>query len=1222
LGGESIGWDEFEQFSQAFFMALPEVRDANRYGGPGEAQDGIDVEIRYLSGETGGAQCRQRQKFGKTQLKKAIEENAYEADRHLVVTSAVATKPAREEAGKHDNWELLDVEDIGTKIRQLPRVIARWLVEDTLGAPERRAFLGPDGPLTLAHWQRAYARLLQAGRLFSHYLDLVGRERELEEMREALAEDGPPLTIFPGKGGRGKSRLLLELAREIDRDDRPVLFAVEGAELSAQSLDAELPAGPVVLVIDDAHRQPGVEAAIGYAAQRLDLRLLLSCRPSGLGGLRSVATRAGFDADEMKVLGELEPLSGEDSVALAAVAGEGAGAEVLEALGHSTRDCQLITVLGARLLAVEGLPLAAVQSHEKLRAQVLDRFRGEVLGHVSDAVPADKARELLALIAAVQPVLDGKEKLLEALAAELDTSPANVRLWLDALESGGVLMRAGRLRRITPDVLADYVLEERCIDNRGRSTRYSDHLLERFGDLAPERVIASLADLDWRVRLQGHEPTELLDGFWREFLAEYARGDGYLRSRLLRRISKVAALQPAWVLRIAEIELAAPGQEVMLPGMRFGWTADHLRSQVASLVRDAGYDPSHAAAAMLVLWQLGREDRRPEIQHTDHPIRLLKELGGYEPPSFVADLLGVARKLIAEDPDAPVSPLGLLGPPLEREFFSLRAVRSAGFVGRGHLIDAGRSARVRGEALELLAAATSRPGREAEEAVGVLTESLAIPRGYSNQAVPREAVDQWEPEQLRILNILEAALVATPGPVLAAQIRGALREQAENGAWPAARGRATEILDAHPPSLHEDLVDLLDDPWRDILGGDARREGLADRLAAEAGDEEQLAILFDEALGAVGSDANPAILLSELRRRHGELSGNLLRWCVAHPGARLTAYAAPLLPSSRSELPDGVLESTNPVLRLLAAQAYATDPLDLGEEDRQRLRGMLADEESEAVRDVAMVVVARLAPVDGELALGLASAARPGNSRERDRLLHSIDVDGADDDQLRTFLGWIGAGEPFSYEAGQFLLRAAPREPDLVAKILIEYAIEESRLAEIDQMPPVFELVDADSRSRALQQLREAAREKSHRWRLAYLFPVFAGDDYAGGIAGLEDWLLSDEEDLVAAAADLLQEIPSGVVFSQAAQLGDLLNRARHPEPLRRNLQRAAGSGVTSRTPGQPSPEDEERLSAAADAAEKMDPGSPGEEFFQSLERSFAEKIRSDLEEDEEEEWL
>jgi hypothetical protein len=121
-----------------------------RLGQPIRRAGGIDLEVAFVDGSPLGVQCRQCQGFGKPQFDKAIADNEYETDRHIVITSAPASARAPSAARQQTGWEVWDIDDIGVRVRGLPRVDVRGLIEDHLGANQPRAFLGPNGALTLA----------------------------------------------------------------------------------------------------------------------------------------------------------------------------------------------------------------------------------------------------------------------------------------------------------------------------------------------------------------------------------------------------------------------------------------------------------------------------------------------------------------------------------------------------------------------------------------------------------------------------------------------------------------------------------------------------------------------------------------------------------------------------------------------------------------------------------------------------------------------------------------------------------------------------------------------------------------------------------------------------------------------------------------------------------------------------------------------------------------
>src|SRR5581483_6640393 len=118
---------------------------------------------------------------------------------------------------------------------------------------------------------------------------------------------------------------------------------------------------------------------------------------------------------------------------------------------------------------------------------VLLRFREEMLGHVPDTVPRDQLRRLLPIVAGVQPVRDESRDLFGRIATALGCAQHEVVRWLDDLERAGLLLRAGGLRRITPDVLGDFLLERECVDEQGRPTGYAEWVWQLFVEVAADR---------------------------------------------------------------------------------------------------------------------------------------------------------------------------------------------------------------------------------------------------------------------------------------------------------------------------------------------------------------------------------------------------------------------------------------------------------------------------------------------------------------------------------------------------------------------------------------------------------------------------------------------------------------------------------------------------------------------------------------------------------------
>jgi hypothetical protein len=1224
LGSQDITWEQFEQFFLALLNALPEVASANRYGAAGDDQEGIDHEIVFADGSTGGAQCRQRDKFGKPQFDKAVADNEYAADQHIVATSGVATQPARKAVALTPGWELWDVDDIGVKLRALSRVDARWLVEDHLGAQQRRAFLGPDGGLTLSRWPQRFRRLLEPDRLFSHTLPLVGRESTLARLGAFVADPRQQIAILPGRGGSGKTRLLLEFGRNYDTHERPILFVAEGASLSAQTLDEELPAGPAVIVLDDAHRGEGARAAIGYVESHTDVKLVLATRSHGRDELLASAHLAGFERADLVALESLEPLGQDASRALARHALPEGHEQTVEALGDGTRDCQLITVLAGRLLAEQRIPLALLANEAELREEVLLRFREEMLGHVPDTVPRDQLRRLLPIVAGVQPVRDESRDLFGRIATALGCAEHEVVRWLDDLERAGLLLRAGGLRRITPDVLGDFLLERECVDAQGAPTGYAEWLWQSFAEFVAARLLVNLSELDWRIRA-GIGASTLFDPVWSGLRAEYQAGHGLARFHLLGLLEPIAIMQPERVLELAELEQRDPAGTHVDHTFGASWSAEDVARKMAPLVKDAGRHPEHTRRAMQLLWLFGRDDHRPQAQNLDHPLRLLGELGSYESGHllFCAALLDTIERELSVPDGREAAAASLIGPVLAREVVSSRASGRRQVALDGHFIDRKATATIRSRAITLLRTAALTGGDRAVAAVTVIENALHVPFGIAARGAPKDVVDQWRPEQRELLAVLAEVLEAEPDPSLAAQIREVLRHEQEYSRWPASRKRARAILTANPPDLIPSVVHAIEHPWSPRLDGTAR-EQVAHALLAEVQDADELALLLNQALGHVRDPkANPLPLLADVAQVSPELGSGLVQRVFANPDEPLTTHLGVIVALNRDGVTDRLWGEQHLALRRLAASGYAMNSHDIGDSDAAVLRDMLAADDDE-IRGNAVLAVSRINRADPRRTLELASHATPRNAYEIDHLLHGLSVPDATDGQLAVFLDWLEEVDHLSWEAGEFIKRAAPRAPDRVVTLLISRAHDSRDVVATSQLHGLLTGLSDEGYAAAVRAVREAALDPAVAWRLGYLVEPISRGDYSELVTALLEWLIDPDESRVRAACALVRELPWQVVLAQHGAVAAALDRSavEHLDRARAALHAAATSGVTTRGFGVPANDDVTRRQRAEEIAHGLAEGSPGRAFFSDLARWFAQEIAGDLRSDEEEDFF
>jgi hypothetical protein len=622
---DSFGWDRFESFCLSVVRSLPEVKRADRYGVMGEDQSGIDIEADLHDGRKRTIQCRHRKQITKPQVQKAVTDTTYPADEHEIwVTCPVGTNASNYIAGL-DKWTIESDEGLSQKLRlEIPRETARLIVRDALGAQVARDFLGPGGPVGFVSPEDYFAALDVPTRLLRQDLPLVGRTSQLNGILDAAGDALVKVVVVPGRGGIGKTRLLRAAAERLKDEGKRVLYALDPALLTAEAID-ELPLVDTVVVIDDAHR-PDVSLAplMAAALRRSDpLTLVLGIRPAGLDQVGGASANAQLEAQQTVVMPPLAPLAPDEVEELAALA-LGERSERGRRLADATDRLPLLTVLGGQMMARGDL--GAVGGAE-LRGAVLRRFLDEQRGRVTPRVPEDKAQQLLVLLAALNPVDTSNETLLGLVADELGVALSQVRRWLGDIEDAGLLLRRGALRRLTPDILADEVLYEACLDQQGGSTGRAIELWQRYGEHAQTQLLANLGELDWRTTAGGES---LLDDVWARLHSGFRKTDAWGREQLIEKIAPAAFFWPAKVLELVDIALRDPARTTDWGA--FGVQIDDasVRGKLPSLLRAVGQHADYARPAMDRLWLVARDDERATHAHPDHALRVLRELGGFD----------------------------------------------------------------------------------------------------------------------------------------------------------------------------------------------------------------------------------------------------------------------------------------------------------------------------------------------------------------------------------------------------------------------------------------------------------------------------------------------------------------------------------------------------------------------------------------------------------------
>ena len=348
LHDPNLPWDRFEAFCEELISRLPGVKETHRYGRRGSNQRGIDIFADLQNGERWAFQCRQWQRFTKTDARNAIRNTSYTADRYILTLSRPASSSVRDVCDSHSSWDVWDVGDISRKVRELDMHSGARLVEVHFGAPWRRAFLGLQGLTSFVTPAEFFRPFLNRSALFNHTWQVVGRSDHIQQVHDFIESQQHKVAVLVGRGGIGKSKILHALADTFHtgHQRKSLWFAAEGVPLTQDGAD-HLPYESCILVVDDAHRRSDLPALLALSRQRPHVtKLILSCRPQSIGYLKSQLTQCGFDVSEVAVLPDVEQLSREEVTELGRQALGSEFAYLAEHLAAATWDCPLVTVVG------------------------------------------------------------------------------------------------------------------------------------------------------------------------------------------------------------------------------------------------------------------------------------------------------------------------------------------------------------------------------------------------------------------------------------------------------------------------------------------------------------------------------------------------------------------------------------------------------------------------------------------------------------------------------------------------------------------------------------------------------------------------------------------------------------------------------------------------------------------------------------------------------------
>ena len=1278
LNDPNISWERFEAFCEELISRLPDVRETHRYGGTGSRQRGIDLYADLHTGERWAFQCKRHRHFTETDARRAIQKTSFNAHRFILMLSCRATSSVRDACDCHPTWDVWDAGDISRKVRELPTHLGAKLVEAHFGPPWRKAFLGLQGLRSFVTPAEFFRPFANAAALFNHAWQLVGRFDHLRQARAFVASRQQKVAILVGRGGIGKSKILHALAAKFDSEQRvfSIWFTAEGVPLTLDGAD-HLPFEPCVIVVDDAHRRGDLPTLLALIRQRPNIvKLFLSCRPQGIGSLKSQLTQGGFDVQEVVELPEVKELSREEVTELARQALGAEFAGLAEQLAAATWDCPLVTVVGGQLLAKNAISPDLLERDQDFRDTVLARFQDILVGEVDDRIDRTLCKSLLDLIAAVQPIRLDNDSALDLKAEFLGIDRPTLLTSLGVLEEAGVLLRRGNTLRIVPDVLADHVLHYASVTLQGQPTRYADLVFDKFRPLYQDEVMRNLSELDWRLRQSGTEASDLLTGVWKKIEQDFQGASNLGRCTILETLEKVAVYQPGKTLELVEYAIRNPATKSEDPiwSKMYEFTHIDVLRDLPTLLRRVSYTLDFLPRCCNLLWELGRDDDRNLNSDPDHALRVLADLGSYAigKPFVVNDGVLGAMETLLEAPDIHDhvnSPLEIIDPMLAKAGFSAHS-QGHKLVYRPFTLNTKPMVSIRQRAICLIAhCLTTNSLKVSLRALNSLQHALREPVGSFNLQISDEDREQWRPEQLEILTHIADWTRRTSEPVTLLRIKEVLGWHRRYSPSDEVRDKTDAIVASMPESFELRLTQELMSPfhaddWQPEEGEeedganlrqeqiDRRQRSLVAEFLSHSGDAcSAYKILAEriQTMNDAGVQSNPQVVLGILGDSDPGFAAALCDIIVDDPNGPLALYLHPLLSNLRLQNADRAravgqraLRGGSSILCRSVALSYQSRGWadNTTGEDIEIIRELL-DHEDIGVRSLTTGSLGALAEARQRLAINLAIGVEVGDSvilaTELCRLFYGrsgVPFEELTTDDLNALLfKLVDVQDIDEYYIKAFLGRASELDAGAVVGLLLN-RIRTGRNEETRYSPlphggfknPPIDLAKSPDQESICREVRDASLEQG--WHISFWIPnlfreISSGFDSAASLKVLDEWINSGNADRIEAAAHLLSEARPEFVFKHIEFVTNLLERAHAAiydcfGSVSSSLANSAQSGGRSGTLGEPMPQDVALRDQASAVANQFDAGSPTSRFYSSLAEHAKASTKNQLLRDEE----
>lgn len=1223
----------FERFCTYFLECLYREQNGRvtMYGGQGHDQAGTDIIARGAFG-THSFQCKRVEEFGAQKVHTAVATHTLEADRKFLLLANIASPKARDAILAHPTWEVWDREDITRKFRTLP-VTEQINIVDIFFQGQRQDLLGRAEAGPLISQEEFYKPFFKDEQLFNHRWNLVGRDREIDELSNFIGDSSVDVVLLVGPAGNGKTRLLYEAIRTLHDENRSLLvrFASPTEQVKPLHLDG-LGSGPKLIVVDDAHDNDDVGTLISFCANPDNqARALFALRPYGEERLRHMAANMGLVGDQVKTV-RISPQTREDAKSLAVevlTAIEGP-VEAADAIANATFGTPLVTVLGAQLVARDRVNPALLNNIKDFKDLVLAKLQDVIAGSIVTGADTPKMLAILRTAALVQPIFPDDPALLRLLKDIEGIDSTDATRLMRILSTAGVLFKRGLRHRLAPDLLADAIIQRDLIKNDGTAGEKILQIFDATNEEHLKNMLLNLGRLEWRM-LDG-------DTSGAKLLASISSKLEWQKPHHVKAMEDVAYFQPRLALDFAtRLIRCGHGQDANVCGM----------------IRNASYNIDYLQEACSLLWKAGRKNAQALHQTPAHGIRILKELAAFEPGkpkeyvetvvNFAIDLLDRINSL-----DGNYTPFDILEGGLSAEMEERKYSRREYTITTYALpYEYAREIRERIIDILFLSIAEGTP-RKAYLAVRTLAHAMRGPARVTSSD------GAWTDARERLIGRLCELISSHPlHPVVLVKAASIVRWNAYHGDERSAP-LAQAIIAMMGRDLNTRLVRLLIDGWGhetwNIADPSRRNEHTLKRtefiaelghLYPDVGDLYTLISYWLKELHTIDKGFGaPQVFITQLIEQTPGFSSELIKNYLRDTANPLATYSgialSKMLEEQRGDairLAVDLVQANPKELRLLA-QAYTRYlPSDGYSSDDITILSLIFESKDPDVLYIASNVALQLSRVSYELAIefickvDMAAAGKAADDFymwvANDNAIPELAIQNSKWTSLIFNLAPILNLD--GYWIQEFLKKAIRiRSNDVMAllKLRLNNFSETKNWSYVPLRPDynreglgLLKQEDGESLLRDfLDWVVDNPKLKGLRYRVGETVAGLCGK-YSSQLLGfLLSWMSHGSGNQASVVAAILQEAQSEMIYEFPQFVRDMIYAAESigddaVEELSSAIAASCWSGVKHGAPGEPYPEDVRLEKHAKEVLATLSRNDPAYELFESLLRTAQAQI-------------